>query len=461
MIVAVFCVAAAMIAGGAWAVFTGWELVIIERGWTQVLLGGMLITGGLLLGGIGVLATHVKRLASKLDKLPGKPSAPSLVSDFGPGESAETARPSPPRVDTPIMPPPPPRPEARSERRFETGDDLASEPAGKPEGRAGLAPTAVAVGAAAGAGTVPIWSGLLASDDRARREDEVAEGDTQEPREDEGSADEATFEQGRVPQGIAEGALTEEAPAEEESAGGLTEETPPPPASADSEEAEGMATHEEGIPAPDGEDADMLWAAEGEPDDLKGDAGAETLEAEALEAEASKVEVSREAEGAIAERATADVGQDEAEHVIPPIDEPVDAPVAWREAEAEPVQEHTYSAPVQDEDESADAVPMREDAVADLDELPEADVRETAPDSFDGAQEPVRESFETQGEAEPEEPVEQPERTLVGTYESGGNIYTMYSDGSIDAQTPTGNFHFVSLDELKNFIAQGGEDPLA
>jgi hypothetical protein len=38
MIVALFVVAAAMMAGGAWAVFTGWELIIIERGWTQVLL---------------------------------------------------------------------------------------------------------------------------------------------------------------------------------------------------------------------------------------------------------------------------------------------------------------------------------------------------------------------------------------------------------------------------------------
>ena len=51
-------------------------------------------------------------------------------------------------------------------------------------------------------------------------------------------------------------------------------------------------------------------------------------------------------------------------------------------------------------------------------------------------------------------------RSVVGTYESGGNVYTMYSDGSIDARTPSGDYHFASLDELKNFIAEGGEDPL-
>ncbi len=33
----------------------------------------------------------------------------------------------------------------------------------------------------------------------------------------------------------------------------------------------------------------------------------------------------------------------------------------------------------------------------------------------------------------------------------------MYADGSIDAKTPEGDYHFASLDELKTFIAEGGE----
>jgi hypothetical protein len=33
----------------------------------------------------------------------------------------------------------------------------------------------------------------------------------------------------------------------------------------------------------------------------------------------------------------------------------------------------------------------------------------------------------------------------------------MFSNGSIEAQTPQGVFHFKSLDELKEFIASGGE----
>lgn len=48
--------------------------------------------------------------------------------------------------------------------------------------------------------------------------------------------------------------------------------------------------------------------------------------------------------------------------------------------------------------------------------------------------------------------------TVVGTYDSGGNSYVMFSDGSIAAETPNGPFRFRSLDELKAFIASGGEE---
>lgn len=65
------------------------------------------------------------------------------------------------------------------------------------------------------------------------------------------------------------------------------------------------------------------------------------------------------------------------------------------------------------------------------------------------------------GEPEPgpEEPAPAEPRsaTIIGTYNSGDNTYVMFSDGSIEAQTPSGVFHFQSLDELKAFIASGGE----
>ena len=50
-----------------------------------------------------------------------------------------------------------------------------------------------------------------------------------------------------------------------------------------------------------------------------------------------------------------------------------------------------------------------------------------------------------------------PGTTIAGTYSSGGNDYVMYSDGSIHADTPAGHYRFASLDELKVFVAAGGE----
>ena len=51
-----------------------------------------------------------------------------------------------------------------------------------------------------------------------------------------------------------------------------------------------------------------------------------------------------------------------------------------------------------------------------------------------------------------------PERHAVGSYASGANTYVMFSDGSIEADTPRGRFTFASLDELKSFVNAGGEE---
>jgi len=61
-------------------------------------------------------------------------------------------------------------------------------------------------------------------------------------------------------------------------------------------------------------------------------------------------------------------------------------------------------------------------------------------------------------QSEPEtEPGPERSSTVIGTYNSGDNRYVMFSDGSIEAETPDGVFRFNSLDELKEFIASGGE----
>lgn len=54
--------------------------------------------------------------------------------------------------------------------------------------------------------------------------------------------------------------------------------------------------------------------------------------------------------------------------------------------------------------------------------------------------------------------VEDIQRQIVGSYKAGSNVYIMYDDGTIEAETPQGVFRFDTLDSLKDYIASG-ENP--
>jgi hypothetical protein len=56
-------------------------------------------------------------------------------------------------------------------------------------------------------------------------------------------------------------------------------------------------------------------------------------------------------------------------------------------------------------------------------------------------------------DSSPPEPAPPVEREVVGRYAAGENSYVMFSDGSIEAATPAGQYRFASLDELKTFVA--------
>ncbi len=46
-----------------------------------------------------------------------------------------------------------------------------------------------------------------------------------------------------------------------------------------------------------------------------------------------------------------------------------------------------------------------------------------------------------------------PPPSLIGRYSAGGADYSIFSDGSIEAQTAQGDFKFASMREFKEFIA--------
>jgi hypothetical protein len=56
----------------------------------------------------------------------------------------------------------------------------------------------------------------------------------------------------------------------------------------------------------------------------------------------------------------------------------------------------------------------------------------------------------------PAQPSPRPAPEVIGHYEAHGAHYTMYADGSIEAETQHGVYRFASIEELKRFIE--GED---
>jgi hypothetical protein len=91
-------------------------------------------------------------------------------------------------------------------------------------------------------------------------------------------------------------------------------------------------------------------------------------------------------------------------------------------------------------------------------ERPRPDETVRAPEPLRRAERPrAPEPLRVPEPPRPPEPAPEPEITVVGKYSSGGNSYVMFSDGSIQADTPSGRHRFASLDELKVFVASGGE----
>jgi hypothetical protein len=67
---------------------------------------------------------------------------------------------------------------------------------------------------------------------------------------------------------------------------------------------------------------------------------------------------------------------------------------------------------------------------------------------------PGQQGPENEPSPEHREPPPAPDK-VVGTYQAGGNSYVMYADGSIRADTPSGEHRFATMDEFKAFMLTG------
>lgn len=131
---------------------------------------------------------------------------------------------------------------------------------------------------------------------------------------------------------------------------------------------------------------------------------------------------------------------------------PEPEPVTLPEPAAEPSAEAREDTRNAAETLAAEPIGLR----SSLDEPAPTPEPETPAAAFEPAPEPVVVE-PVPPEAEPEEAATE-ERHAVGSYASGANTYVMFSDGSIEADTPRGRFTFASLDELKTFVNAGGEE---
>ena len=108
----------------------------------------------------------------------------------------------------------------------------------------------------------------------------------------------------------------------------------------------------------------------------------------------------------------------------------------------------TETAPAEDVSAALSAIEARTSGT--VDEAPGAE--DDSPINFNRSGHlPSLEAIETVLET-PEEPQGPP--TLIGSYSSSGAYYKIFSDGSIEAETGEGTFHFASMSDFKRHLTE-------
>lgn len=471
----------ALLAGGAYAIVDGWPYRVLERGFTEVILGGLSLVGGLILLALAAVLAEVRRLKG-------------LVS----GAMAAVALSEP----HPAEPRPAGRPALNEEfPRGEPAPEKASENAPIPEaGHGGRAATlAAGAGAAVVAGAL---AGLAKSEDApdvkaTDRTDETAdevdtagEGDgahsdrleavaaepSQAPSAAAGEIDDwllpsASPERDAAPSDVPPDergdsdeadAKTEESRDESEhpfmagkvdSAAATIDET-----EARSADDEFGAAKPETAPASSAGD-ELWWPRIDRP--AREESASVDDEFNALRDQLAGVVNAPEVEPPRRDRDDKDTAESwTAPRPWPPVTQPRD-PGALSEVEAEAGDK----APPEDA-ESEPAAPVDEPSLSES-WLSEPELAaEPAPTAVDASpvEKAERSAADTEAadakpdEAKPDEakPDEEPaasEEGVIGAYQVGETQFTMFADGSIHARTPDGDYTFASMEELKAYLA--------
>lgn len=405
------------LAGGIAAIVDGLPYLVLERGFTQVIIGTTVAVTGVVLLAISWLLVELRRIRRALDKIDtlpargeaalqapaGSGALPAAAGLAAAGATAAVAMAAVERAGAPdsqVGGTAAPQPDlfgslvaARMERAEPTlGDiDLPSQVATPPEPRLAETPEL--------------------GDEPAYRDDSVRSLTAQE----------------------------ENLPAQDELAPPVRVTSPMPPVSSDDE------TETEPPLGAEPEGAAMF----------PGPVEAVPAREEAVKASSGLDELRHSLEDRLR---LLDLKTSGFEAPRPPSPDPLEAAGAWMErpapGEPEP-QDPTAAVEVEQPGWEAAVVEAGELhlVAVDVEEEPEADMHAAEPEeaTVPPESEPATASAE---EIDSEPPVpEASEEGVVGAYQVGDTQFTIYADGSIQARTPDGDYSFGSMDELKLFLA--------
>lgn len=115
--------------GGAYAMWSGWDMILVERGWSLFIAGSVALSGGVVTMALGRVIAHLARLAS-----PGEERAEAVALSPAPTQARAPVPEAPPVTAAPPAPAPQTafKPDFESFMQPRETGEAASEPAGAP-----------------------------------------------------------------------------------------------------------------------------------------------------------------------------------------------------------------------------------------------------------------------------------------------------------------------------------------
>ncbi|MFD2251577.1 hypothetical protein FHS82_000732 [Pseudochelatococcus lubricantis] len=431
-----------LIGGGLGAVVIGSGMIVLERGWSMVISGSVVATGGVLLLGIAMILKELRRLPDRLaDALPeapaphsyyhdadfdGAPAAPDHAASVRPRFEPLVAH-APEAAEEHEPEPPAPAPATRV-----TAAQAAPTQAATPLGAPSLgAPSLGAPSLGAAPDFLTLRDVPLHDEDAWRRDAAAAPVAAGESRQDRSALKIQVSLHGE----------DTEAPESERQRRGFWSRF----GKGSSTAAQGRNAPPEPPPGPTAAElARERLALADVPDRSRPDSRRPAAPS-APQDEAHEPAVAPS-------RSTPD---------LPKADQPAggDGEPAGPTPPGEPAKEAAGDDRQPRQPEAPDG--RKPDAAAKAAEQP-AERAETR-DEESGTEEEAGSPTADAPDAPPaaNETADRPEGNtgaIVGSYRAGDNVYVMFDNGMIEAETPQGVFRFDSLDNLKSYIASG-EDP--